>query len=395
MALPTRLLDTTQAHLEQLVAEAAPEHQHRDYKRELPTAWDDEAKKRFVADVVAMANAGGGDVIYGIAEDKDARAQSLEPQAFASVDVEVRRLQDFVMEYLEPRHMGVQVHPVPMTVSGASGHAIVIRVLQSWSGPHRSRLTRHFSLREGQRNRTLDVPEIRSLFLRSDSAAQKLRDFRSERLAKVVTGQTPVRLGSNPKFVIHAVPVQAAQGQAYIDPVVYSRGTRRLPVLGTLPASPVTPNFDGAFGPIVARDKPPGYTQQFRHGHFEAVWELDKFHDLPKPTLAGVMYEQYVNNFLGSVRAELAAHGLSEELAVFLSLAGADNAVLTAPSAMGLGYEVRGFDRKDILLPEAVIPVDTSIGRGMRTAYDLMCQAAGYEASPNYGEDGEWTAGRR
>jgi hypothetical protein len=26
----------------------------------------------------------------------------------------------------------------------------------------------------------------------------------------------------------------------------------------------------------------------------------------------------------------------------------------------------------------------------MRSTYDLMCQAAGYEGSKNYGEDGEW-----
>lgn len=394
MTLPARLVEVTQADLERLVATGATEGPHQDFKRDFPTRWDNETKVKVLADVTAFANAGGGDVIYGIDEDGDARAAAIVPQALANVDEEVRRLMDVALNQTEPRVPGIQVHAVPVSVGASSGHVLVMRIPQSWAAPHRNRINQHFHVREGMRNRPLDVPDIRALFLRSESAAQKFRDFRSDRLAKVVTGQTPVKLGTNPKLLIHAIPTQAANGQAYVDPVAYSQNKRRLPVLGTLPASPVSLNFDGAFAPIVARDKPPGYTQQFRQGFFEAVWELDKYEGVPKPALPGVMYEQYVNNFLGSVRAELDAHGVSWELAVFLSLVGADNAVLAGPSSMGAGWghSIKGFDRKDVLLPEVVIPADVNIGRGMRPAYDLMCQAAGYDGSPNYAADGEWKA---
>ena len=58
----------------------------------------------------------------------------------------------------------------------------------------------------------------------------------------------------------------------------------------------------------------------------------------------------------------------------------------------GWGHSTKPFDRKGILLPEVVIAADVNIGRGMRPVYDLMCQAAGYDGSLNYGADGEWRA---
>lgn len=394
MTLPAKLTDTVQADLHRLVADCVTESAHLDFKRQLPTNWDNEAKKRFIADLVAFANAGGGDLVFGVDEDADAAASAVVPQAFASADAEVRRLQDFVLELAEPRLPGVQVHAVPATVDSLSGHCIVIRVPQSWAGPHRSKANWHFYVRDGLRNRQLDIPEVRSLFLRSDSQAQRMRDFRAERLAKISTGQTPVTLEAAPKLVVHAIPLQAALGQVYIDPTRYLRGQQSLPVLGRSPASPVNLNLDGAYAPIVSAGATPGYTQQFRQGFYEAVWKLAPFDETrqPKPVLPGIMYEQEVNRFLGSVRGERDRLGLSGDLAVFLSLLDANQAMLSGPGEVGFpgSYTLKGFDRKDILLPDVLIEGTSTVGRGMRFAYDLMCQAAGYENSPNYDANGEW-----
>lgn len=392
MTLPTKVTDTNRTDLDQLVADRVTEGAHLDFKRQLPTTWDNEAKKRFIADLVAFANAGGGDLVFGVDEDSSAAASAVVPQVFASVDAEVRRLQDFVLELAEPRLPGVQVHPVAATVGAVSGHCIVIRVPQSWAGPHRSKVNWHFYVRDGLRNRQLDIPEVKALFLRSDSQAQRMRDFRSERLAKISTGQTPVALPVAPKLVVHVIPTQAALGQAHIDPTRYTRGRQALPVIGTLPASPVSLNLDGAFAPIVANGAPPGYTQHFRQGYFEAVWKLTPFGDVPKPVLPGIAYESYVNQFIGSVRGQLSQLDINQDVAVFLSLLDADQAVLTGPHDLGIpgAYSTKAFDRKDVLLPDVLIEASSSVGRGMRPAYDLMCQAAGFEGSPNYDQTGEW-----
>lgn len=392
MLLPANLNETTQAHLDELVTAAAPENQHRDYKRDLPVAWNDEAKKRFVADLVAMANANGGDVIYGVDEDGNACARAVIPQVLASADVEVRRLQDFIMEYAEPRLPGVQVQAVAVTVAGTSGHAIVIRVPQSWSGPHRSKLTQHFSLREGLRNRVLDVREVGAAFRGSATRGEWLRSLRVERLAKVATGQTPVRLSDRPKLVVHAISTQAALDLAFIDPVPYARNDRTLPCLGSSYTNNVGINLDGAFGQKPAGSSPTeGYTQQFRAGYFESVVELTPFGNVPEPVLAGIAWERDVNAFLGKARAEFAEADVSQEMVVFISLLGANKTVFAGPSDIGPGgYSLKRFDRQDVLIPDVVIETDVSIGRGVRPAFDRMCQAAGYLGSANYGADGEW-----
>jgi hypothetical protein len=392
MLLPAKLTDTVQTHLEQLVTTGATEGQHLDFKRELPTIWNDSAKVKFLADITAFANAGGGDIVYGVDQDRDAKAIAVVPQVLAGIDAEVRRLQDFMLNLVEPRLSGVQIQPIQVIVDGVTGHALVIRVPPSWAGPHRSKANFHFYVRDGLRNRQLEIPEIRAMFIRSDSQFQRMRDFRIERLAKVVIGQTPILLSTGPKIVVHVFATQTTLGQAYIDPVSYSRNQRRLPAIGNMPASPVTLNFDGAFGPIVASGRKPGYTQQFRQGYFEAVWELTPSDNVQKPVLPGGAYENYLNNFLTSVRAEFVAHDLAQGMVVFVSLVGADQVVFVGPSEMGLGWghSEKQFDRKDILLPDALIEAEVTIGRGMRSTYDLMCQAAGYEGSKNYGEDGEW-----
>jgi len=134
MPLPPRLTDVTQANLDQLISENTREGPHLDFKRDMPVAWNNEAKHEFLADVTAFANSGGGDLVFGVDEDGQAQASAVVPQAVANPDQEVRRMQDFLLNLAEPRLPGVQVQAVPVTVGAASGHAIVVRVPQSWAG---------------------------------------------------------------------------------------------------------------------------------------------------------------------------------------------------------------------------------------------------------------------
>ena len=330
-------------------------------------------------------------------ENQDAEAAAVVPQAVASVDTEVRRLQDFLLNLAEPRLPGVQVHAVPVSVGATSGHVFVIRVPQSWAGPHRVKTNQHFYVRENLRKRQLDIPEVRALFLRSESQAQRIKDFRADRLGKVLIGETPCQLQAGPQLVVHAIPTQAALGLVQLDPVPYARRAVTMPMLGRHSASSVTLNLDGAYGVLPSPQAgTAAYTQVFRQGFFEAVWVLSPFGEGPQPVLPSSAYEQYVNQFLGQVRGELDRQGLARDLAVFMSLLGADQVVFAGPSDLGMGgYVPRRFDRKAVLLPDVLIPSDVSVGRGMRPAYDLMCQAVGLDGSVNYGADGEWSSGSR
>jgi hypothetical protein len=152
--------------------------------------------------------------------------------------------------------------------------------------------------------------------------------------------------------------------------------------------------LDGAYGVLQSREPlTTAYTQLFRQGYFEVVWVLVSRGDTDKPVLPGIAYEQMVIKFLEQVRSELTANGVAIDMAVFLSLLGADEVVFAGPSDLGPGgWSPAYFDRRNVLLPDVLIPADVSIGRGMRTAFDLVCQSVGLDGSVNYRDDGEWKA---
>lgn len=388
--LPADILQTTQAHLDQLIAAQAQEGPHLDFKRELPAAWDDRSKVKFIADVTAFANAGGGDIIFGIEDDGNAQATALVPQSFASADDEIRRIQDFILNLTEPRLPGIQVHAVPVTVGATSGHAVIVRVPQSWAGPHRSKPNLHFYVRDGLRNRQLDVPEIRGLFLRSENQAQRVRDFRTDRLGKILAGEAPHKLVPGPLLVAHFVPTQAALGLVQVNPVPYS-DSRYLPLWGTS-SGRARLNVDGA---LAVRNASPegthGYSQFFRNGFFEATYVLKLRDDGERANLPSLRYEEQLIALLNVFTAELVHLGIEPELSVMLSILRADEVRLGVSANFEfLDDHQTLFDRRTLVLPDVLAQSTVKPEAALKPLFDLVWQAAGFPGSHNYNDAGQW-----
>lgn len=392
MTLPENLLAITQAHIEQIVADQTREGPHLDFKRDLPTAWNEAAKHEFLADATAFANSGGGDLVYGIEEDGQAQASAVVPQAISNPDQEILRLQDFLLTLAEPRLPRVKVHAIQVLVAGIDGYVIVVRVPQSWAGPHRVKTNQHFFIRDGLRKRQLDVPEIRSLFLRTENQSQRVNDFRTERLGKMLSGDAPHRLVDGPILVVHLVPTQAALGLVQIDPIPYTN-QRGLPVIGAS-GGMARLNLDGA---LVVRNETQegethGYSQFFRNGFFESTYVLPRRNEAGRVVLPSLSYEQHLIALLGSFRDELDRLGINHECAVMLSLLRADEVKLgVRPDYFGFDDPHQTlFDRKTLVVPDIVARSDAPPAQAMKPAFDLMWQAAGFVGSRNYNAAGEW-----
>lgn len=391
MTLPNDLLAITQAHIEQLVADQTREGPHLDFKRELPRTWNDAAKHEFLADTTAFANSGGGDLIFGVEEDGQAQASAVTPQVIANVDQEIRRLQDFLLNLAEPRLPGVKVHAVQVSVAGTDGHVVVVRIPQSWAGPHRVKTNQHFFIRDGLRKRQLDIPEIRSLFLRTENQAQKVNDFRTERLGKILSGNSPQRLVDGPILIVHLIPTQAALGLVQIDPVPYTTQPR-LPIIGAS-AGTARLNLDGA---LVVRNETPqgethGYSQFFRNGFFESTLVLSHRPEEGRAVLPSQSYEKHLIALLGNFRGELDHLGINYECAVMLSLLRADEVRLGVKSNWGFDDPHQTlFDRKTLVLPDIVARSDMTPAKALKPAFDLMWQAAGFASSWNFNDAGDW-----
>lgn len=59
-------------------------------------------------------------------------------------------------------------------------------------------------------------------------------------------------------------------------------------------------------------------------------------------------------------------------------------------AAFGGGRHSRPCDRQDIVLNEVLIPAEASLAEGLRPLFDMMAQAAGFESSQAYDDDGRW-----
>ena len=394
MTLPKNLLTTTQAQIAQFVSDQTREGPHLDFKRDFPTTWNEATKHEFLADTTAFANSGGGDLIFGIEEDGQAQALAVVPQAIPNADQEIRRLQDFLLNLTEPRLPGVEVHAVQVSVSGIEGHVIIVRIPQSWAGPHRVKTNQHFFIRDGLRKRQLDVPEIRSLFLRTENQAQRVNDFRTEQLGKILSGDAPQRLVDGPILVAHLIPTQAALGLVQIDPVPYTN-ERRLPIIGTQ-GGMARLNLDGA---LVLRNETPqgethGYSQFFRNGFFECTYVLSGGTGQGRVPLRSLQYESDLISLLKSFRGELDRLGINYECAVMLSLLRADQVQLAVRSNWDLDVPNQTlFDRKILVLPDILARLDVTPEQAMKPAFDMMWQAAGFVGSRNYNAAGEWAPG--
>lgn len=389
MALPESLQATTEADLQRLITERGQEGPHIEFKRETPRP-DNAGRHEFAADVSAMSNSGGGDVVYGLDEDEEGCAGTVVPFV-GNADAEARRMLDVLANSVEPRLPGLQVYPVPV----AGGAVFVVRVPQSWAGPHRVRTNQHFFVREGARKRQLDIPEIRALFVRTESQAQKVRDFRTDRLGALMSGRAPERLVPGALQVLHLIPTQAALGLMNVDPVSYMNG-QGLPVLGAGGGNPRI-NIDGALAVRNVRaEGTHGYSQFFRNGYFETVQVEAWNGDEQRTALGSVHYEQSIIQLVDRFRAELLRLGYSTEVTAMWSLLGADRTDLGLDRwRFGLDDNMGRFDRPTVVVPDVLLRSEDTSEQALRPLFDLVWQAAGLLRSYNYDDQGNWAPQRQ
>ena len=121
--LPAQLDSINEGHLNDLVAGGVQESRSIEFKAELVWGTDSD-KKEFLADVSALANGGGGDLIFGIEEDQGAASAVVGLDSF-DPDTDRLRIENILRDGIAPRIVGVRVQPV---VLNNGRMAIIVRV---------------------------------------------------------------------------------------------------------------------------------------------------------------------------------------------------------------------------------------------------------------------------
>ena len=257
--------------LRNLVNEKVFECKILEYKKTLPNFGIPNNKKEFLADVSSFANASGGDLIYGIEEDKGipVEAYGLEiPDK--DIDKLKRQIEGIIRLNIGPRIPGVSIQPIKLE---NGRYIIIIRIPKSWASPHMVTLElrdhERFFSRTSSGKYPLDVSELRTAFVLSETIAERIKNFRNDRISNILSGETPVPLDDNPKIILHVIPFTAFDISKTLPTSSLTEISRKIHPIFNITAYHHRYNLDGY---LAYRDEPSdGYLQLFRNGIIEVV----------------------------------------------------------------------------------------------------------------------------
>lgn len=387
--------------LKTLVDNKIKEDLQLEYKETLP---NEKGREKFLTSITALANSAGGDLIFGIWAKRENGIPTGEPEAIVGIggvilDQEKLRLEQWIKTCIEPS----LVVSVEVIERGTEAPCLLIRVPRSWSGLHMVKtLDNPFYGRNSGGKYPLSVTEIRAGFVLAETARDRVRQFRSERIDRIQREEAPTHVGSGPKIVFHALPLNSDEDtwarfrDAEHDAAVIKDGVAlylRLQLINR-PVQNWHYNTDGFLTKTVESHN--SYVQVFRDCGIEAVdvtliqpHGLDSRDDELKVT-QGVNIERGVIRALQSYQRFWTFLGVAGPIALFLTLTRVKGCGIIAKSGRLLRHEFVGFDR-DCVMTSDVVMTDLSVAADciLKPLFDFIWNAGGYPESPHY-KDQHW-----
>ncbi len=387
--IPKVLNEIAEADLTALITNGVTESRTIEYKLALPGNSDAD-KKEFLADASSFANSGGGDLLFGMEESGGLPTQLAGVRA-PDLDLEIRRLDSILAAGLSPR-----IRYAIKTVTTATGQrAVVLRIERSWNGPHRVVFQQYdrFYGRNSAGKYALDVNELRAAFTLSNTATERIRAFRTDRIIALSNNQTPIPFMNSPKVVLHCIPLEPFASATQFDLLPIYENTAAIPPMGTTVWDRRL-NLNGVL--VFGSQQPcPSYTQIYRNGTLEIVQGrilANEYQD--RMVIPSVTYEQYILQYLSRCLQLLQEIGANAPVVVALTLLTTRGLYMGVRNTWG---DQPGFpiDSDSLILPEVVVE-DLAIPASqiLRPLFDLIWNACGLPQSLNFDENGNWN-GRR
>jgi hypothetical protein len=390
--LPYHLNQLDETKLQQVCNESTSESLTLEFKRELPSK-EKSDKVEFIKDVTALANAEGGDIVYGIAE-KGGTALRLHPITGTTSDAEMRRLGQILDGGVEPRITGVHFQEV--AVNG--GFILVLRIPQSYDGPHRIIQDNdgRFVLRTKTHTSDMSYSQLKAAFDRTATLTDRAKSFRAERLNAIRQGLTPKPVMPGPLCVVHIIPLVSLTGRQSIDVVGLSRnpgaiyfhewghGTSTLNLDGIVVHSPISnsPTY--------------GYIQIYRTGCTESAFCGDSLASQGNRSIPSTNITHFFRKTIEKNIEVLKQSGVSGPAVVGVAMLN----VQDYQFAVGGVYnyiQTAVADRNSLVLPEIWIEsLDNlaDIDEIVRPIMDILWQSFGVERCFEYSSDGKWNPRR-
>ena len=324
--------------LDDLVTKQASEGRSQEFKRDLPGTSDAEVKE-FLADVSSLANANGGDLLFGVEEEAGVAVRILGVKV-DNIDATILRLENMLRDCLEPRLSGARLRWIRLALNKG---VLAVRLPASLNAPHRISFKNsgRFYTRNSRGKYEMDTHELRLAFSASDQLPGRLRALHNAARASSVGENLPFRIRSFPHVVISVVPLS------------YFRETRSLAIS---PASALIPVRSGgmsqfiltlegvlAYSPISERGDVETYALTHDSGRVDAAWVIGSVRRFSPTDTCNLVwptqFEDGVLEIASSTAAKMKQLGIEPPWVIFTSVMGLSqyraviaNNQLTAPA---------------------------------------------------------------
>lgn len=283
--------DIEEADLAMLVTSNVAEGRSLEFKRDLPGTSDADVKE-FLADVTSLANAQGGDAVFGI-EEKNGAASRLAGLSLQDADAAILRLENILRDGIEPRLAGVRIRWIQLR---SGNGVIVLRAPASLRSPHRVRFKNsgRFYSRNSRGKYEMDTHELRQAFNESEEFPSKLRAFHHRAVLNSKGEEFPFRLANDPGVILSIVPISILRDPQDVPvtpetAVVPSRISGALSYLHTL---------EGVLfrTPLNIDNSVRSYALTHRHGRVDAGWIIGGERELQPSKVQKMVFGQYFRN---------------------------------------------------------------------------------------------------
>lgn len=395
--LPLSLI--SEKELQALIDGKVAESRTIEYKRDTYGQADADHAE-WLADLSSFANTAGGDLIIGI-EAKSGVPIGLAPLTDA-LDATILKLEQIAQSNLQPRVPGLIFKSVAIA---GGGYVLVIRIPRSYNPPHRivrqGKGQNRFWARSAAGKYEPNVDELRTLFMLAPQIAERIRDWRFNRIAAIAADDTPAQLLDRTRLILHLVPFSSFDPGALI-PLSGSAESSSLwgPIGSTRPQN-WRINFDGLLLTSNADQQATSqraYTQVYRSGRVEAVASsiAAGSMDTGAALLTSVRIEGLTLTTLTRYLKVLQTLRVDPPFALMVSLVGTKGGFINTGAPV-VWYEddvATALDRDQYHFAEVILDgIPSSIqecAAMVRPFIEQLANTAGRAASASFGENGEY-----
>lgn len=391
--------DVTESEVKILIEQGVIESTHLEYKRDIKFN-NDKEKKELLADICSFCNIGGGTIIYGVDEKREEGKTTGIPESISGItlnaDEIIRKIDESVRHSIDPLVIGLKMKVLRVEEK----NLLVMQVPRSMHAPHMVTFkgSSKFWRRANASKYQMGVEEIRSTILGGNELSRRMKEFRSQRIGEILSGDTPVMLERNPLIVIHTLPVESFSGTSSFDLSALNQKDRLRYLPLTHHGCNSRLNFDGFFtywaGSYDEGHLSLSYAQVYRSGLIETVDAFSLEERDGKKLIPSIAYESEIITTTKSHLQNLLEDGVKGPVLIFISLLGVRDYEMAVGRMVGSRFRKIAIDRDDLILPEVYVEnIETYDAiKSLKPCFDMIWNACGYERSFNFDEQGNWVA---